>query len=52
MSLRHRLLALIAVLLAASLLVGSALTYWNSLQKIELEMSSALGVGESYTGTR
>ncbi len=47
MSLRHRLLALIAVLLAASLLVGSALTYWNGLQKIELEMSSALGVGEN-----
>lgn len=47
MSLRHRLLALIAVLLAASLLVGSALTYWHGLQKIELEMSSALGVGEN-----
>lgn len=47
MSLRHRLLALIAVLLAASLLVGGALTYWHGLQRIELEMSSALEVGEN-----
>ena len=47
MSLRHRLLALIVVLLAASLLVGSVLTYWHGLQKIELEMSSAISVGEN-----
>jgi two-component system, NarL family, sensor histidine kinase UhpB len=47
MSLRRRLLALIALLLAASLLAGGALTYWNGTRKIDLEMSSALAVGDN-----
>lgn len=47
MSLRHRLLALIAVLLTASLIGGGILTYWHGLQKIELEMSSAIAVAEN-----
>ncbi|HPG88437.1 MAG TPA: histidine kinase [Hyphomicrobium sp.] len=47
MPLRHRLLALIAILLVASLLGGSILTYWHGLKKIELEMSSAVAVAEN-----
>ena len=47
MSLRHRVLALIAVLLVASLAGGGALTYWQGTRKIELEMSSAIDVGNN-----
>jgi two-component system sensor histidine kinase UhpB len=47
MSLRRRLLALIALLLVASLLGGGALTYWQGTRKIELEMSSAIAVGDN-----
>ena len=47
MPLRHRVLALIAVLLVASLLGGGLLTYWHALQKVEVEMSSAIVVGEN-----
>jgi two-component system sensor histidine kinase UhpB len=47
MSLRRRLLALIALLLAASLLGGGVLTYWQGTRKIELEMSSAIAVGDN-----
>jgi two-component system sensor histidine kinase UhpB len=45
MPLRRRLLVLVVLVLGACLLVGSALTYWAGLRKIELEMSSAIGVG-------
>lgn len=47
MSLRRRLLASVTLMLVASLLAGSALTYWHALRKIELEMSSALTVGDN-----
>ena len=47
MSLRHRLLALIALLLIASLVVGGFLTYWHGTRKIELEMTSALAVSDN-----
>lgn len=47
MSLRRRLLALIALLLVASLIGGSMLTYWHGTRKIELEMSSAISVGDN-----
>lgn len=47
MSLRRRLLAIIALVLIASLLGGGALTYWHSVRKIELEMSSAITVGDN-----
>lgn len=47
MHLRRRLLVLISLVLAACLLVGGALTYWAGLRKIELEMSSAIEVGDS-----
>ncbi|MEQ1651917.1 MAG: HAMP domain-containing protein, partial [Hyphomicrobium sp.] len=47
MSLRRRLLALIALLLVASLLGGGLLTYWHGIRKIDLEMSSAISVGEN-----
>src|SRR4051794_1839383 len=47
MPLRHRLLALVALVLALCLAAGGALTYWTGLRKIELEMSSAIEVGAS-----
>lgn len=47
MPLRRRLLSLVALVLAACLLAGGALTYWTGLHKIELEMSSAIEVGSS-----
>jgi two-component system sensor histidine kinase UhpB len=47
MPLRRRLLVLISLVLAACLLVGGVLTYWAGLRKIELEMSSAIEVGDS-----
>jgi two-component system, NarL family, sensor histidine kinase UhpB len=47
MPLRRRLLALVALVLALCLFVGGALTYWAGLRKIELEMSSAIEVGDS-----
>jgi two-component system sensor histidine kinase UhpB len=47
MPLRRRLLVLVALVLGACLLVGSALTYWAGLRKIELEMSAAIEVGSS-----
>ena len=47
MPLRRRLLALVALVLALCLFIGGALTYWGGLRKIELEMSSAIEVGDS-----
>lgn len=47
MPLRRRLLALVALVLALCLVAGGALTYWHGLRKIDLEMSSAIGVGSS-----
>jgi two-component system, NarL family, sensor histidine kinase UhpB len=47
MSLRRRLLAIIALVLLASLLGGGALTYWHGNRKIALEMSSAISVGDN-----
>jgi two-component system, NarL family, sensor histidine kinase UhpB len=47
MSLRRRLLALIALLLVASLVGGGLLTYWQGTRKIDLEMSSAIAVGDN-----
>jgi len=47
MPLRRRLLVLISLVLAACLLIGGVLTYWTGLRKIELEMSSAIEVGDS-----
>ena len=47
MFLRRRLLVLVALVLGACLLLGGALTYWASLRKVEIEMSSAIEVGNS-----
>jgi two-component system sensor histidine kinase UhpB len=47
MPLRRRLLVLVALVLGACLFLGGALTYWTGLHKIELEMSSAIEVGDS-----
>lgn len=50
MPLRRRLLALVALVLALCLVAGGALTYWQGLRKIELEMSSAIEVAGSAVG--
>ena len=50
MPLRRRLLALVALVLALCLVAGGALTYWQGLRKIELEMSSAIEVADSAVG--
>ena len=50
MPLRRRLLALVALVLAVCLAAGGALTYWQGLRKIELEMSSAIEVADSAVG--
>jgi two-component system, NarL family, sensor histidine kinase UhpB len=50
MPLRRRLLALVALVLALCLAAGGALTYWQGLRKIELEMSSAIEVADSAVG--
>lgn len=47
MSLRRRLLTLITLLMVASLLSGGLLTYWNGVRRVDVEMSSALSVGEN-----
>ena len=47
MTLRHRLIALIALVLPLSLLVGGLLTYWHAVRKVETEMTAALAFGES-----
>lgn len=47
MSLRRRLLAFITLLLAASLVGGGLLTYFSGVRRVELEMSSALSVGDN-----
>jgi two-component system, NarL family, sensor histidine kinase UhpB len=47
MSLRRRILAIIALLLAASLAVGGVLTYLHGTRKIDLEMSSAIAVADN-----
>ena len=47
MPLRRRLLVFISLVLLACLLGGGALTYWQGVRKIELEMSSAITVGEN-----
>src|SRR4029079_9983373 len=50
MPLRRRLLALVALVLALCLVAGGALTYWQGLRKIELEMSSAIEVADGAVG--
>ena len=47
MTLRHRLIALIALVLPLSLLAGGLLTYWHAVRKVETEMVAALAFGES-----
>lgn len=47
MPLRRRLLSLIALVLLLSLVIGSVLTYWAAVRKIEIEMASAIAGGES-----
>lgn len=47
MPLRRRLLLLVFLVLAISLLGGGVLTYWHGVGKIETEMQSAREVGES-----
>jgi two-component system, NarL family, sensor histidine kinase UhpB len=47
MPLRHRLISLIALVLLVSLAIGSLLTYWQAIRKIEIEMTSAIASGES-----
>jgi len=47
MPLRRRLLAFVALVLALCLLAGGALSYWNGLRKVDLEMSSAVDVAAS-----
>jgi len=46
MSLRASLIAWIGLVLVLSLLVGSVLVYWHSVQKVDVEMHAALAVGE------
>lgn len=43
----RRLMIVIACVLMASLAIGSALTYWHSAYKIEVEMAAAVSVVES-----
>lgn len=47
MSLRHRLIALILLILPLSLLFGGVLTYWHALEKVETEMAAAVALGET-----
>ncbi len=47
MTLRHRLIALIVLVLPLSLLAGGLLTYWHAVRKVETEMAAALAFGES-----
>lgn len=47
MSLRRRLIVLIVLVLPLSLLFGGMLTYWHALAKVELEMASAVSLGET-----
>ncbi len=47
MTLRQRLIALIALVLPLSLLAGGLLTYWHAVRKVETEMAAALAFGES-----
>lgn len=45
MSLRFRLVALIALALLATLGLGSVMVYWHAVNKVETEMKAAIGVG-------
>ncbi len=47
MPLRRRLMSLIALVLLLSLAVGSLLTYWQAVRKVDIEMTSAIAAGES-----
>jgi two-component system, NarL family, sensor histidine kinase UhpB len=47
MSLRRRILAIVATLIAASLAAGGVLTYVHGTRKIDLEMSSAIAVADN-----
>ena len=47
MTLRRRLISLIALVLLLSLAIGSLLAYWQAIRKIEIEMTSAIEAGES-----
>lgn len=47
MPLRRRLLFLISLVLIVCLIGGGVLTYWHGVRKIDLEMSSAINVGET-----
>ncbi len=47
MTLRQRLITLIALVLPLSLAAGGLLTYWHAVRKVETEMAAALAFGES-----
>lgn len=47
MPLRRRLISLIALVLLLSLAIGSLLTYWQAVRKVDIEMTSAIAAGES-----
>jgi len=47
MSLRHRIVVLIALLVPLSLLAGGVLTYWHAIDKVETEMAAAVALGET-----
>lgn len=47
MPLRRRLVLAISLILAGCVTADAALTYWQALRKIDVEMSSAATVGES-----
>jgi two-component system sensor histidine kinase UhpB len=48
-SLRLRLIRTVALVLLATLAFGALLTYWHAQNKIEVELSSGIGVAESTT---
>ena len=45
-TLRHRLLLLVALVLASSVAVGTVLAYWRATTKVQTELHAALIVGE------
>jgi two-component system sensor histidine kinase UhpB len=48
-SLRTQLLGTIGLVLLGTLLLGSIMTYWHALRKIDTEMSAAIAVGARIT---
>lgn len=49
MSLRTQLLGTIGLVLLGTLVLGSIMTYWHALHKIDTEMNAAIGVGSRIT---